>query len=136
VHGVAHSPALRALAATQARLVSVYRRLPASDPTIPVGDLAIWLRVFLLELRQMMDTAYRVAVITDVYQQSTHLNRLVAEVQQIERQIADDLAQRLMAADGDTRNELLNRRLTALRECAHELASLEGTRTSAGSDRP
>jgi len=131
VQRVVRHPALRALAATQARLVSVYRQLPVSDRTVPVNDLAIWLRVFLAELRQMMDTAYRVAVITDAYGRSAHLDRLAAEVQQLETQIADDITQRLLGYDGGAHDEVLNRRLAMLRSCARELASLEGERTSA-----
>ncbi len=63
---------LAVLAATQSRLISLYRQMPAQS------DLTIWLGAFLRELRAIMDTAYRVAVVTQVYGQTAHLERLVA----------------------------------------------------------
>ena len=134
VRCVVRQPALQALAATQARLLAVYQRLPVSDRTAPVSEIAIWLKVFLLELRQMMDTAYRVALVTDVYGHSPHLDRLVADVQQIEAQLADDITRRLLGADGELRDDVLNRRLEMLRQCARELAGLATAPTSAPSD--
>jgi hypothetical protein len=132
VYQVTQQPALRALAATQARLLSVYRRLPAHDRAAPVGEIAVWLRVFLLELRQMMDTAYRVALVSDLYGHSRYLDQLVAEVQAIEAQIADDIARRLLGTDGPRHDEALGRRLALLRQCARELTSLEAAPRSAG----
>jgi hypothetical protein len=116
--------ALRALAAVQQRLVAVYRRLPAGDAAVPVGDAALWLRVFLLELRRLMDGAYRAAVITAAYGPTDHLDRLVAEVEAIEAQIVDDLTRQLLGGAGAGRTDRLNRRLAALRECAGEFAAI------------
>src|SRR3712207_1775769 len=65
---------LAALVATQARLVAIYHQLPIAS------DSAVWLRTFLVELRQIMDTAYRVALVTRVYGQTTPLDLLVDEV--------------------------------------------------------
>jgi ABC-type amino acid transport substrate-binding protein len=108
-------PALLALAATQGRLLSIYQQMPAHS------DLAIWVRAFLNELREIMDTAYRVALVTEVYGQPALLDRLIAEVQQIETQVAEQVAQRLLARDGDAQQELLDGRLAALRMCMREL---------------
>src|SRR5262245_15141673 len=74
---VARSAALAALVATQARLLSVYEQAPAQS------DLVVWLGPFLRELREIMDTAYRVAAITQPYGPSPQLERLVAEVQEV-----------------------------------------------------
>ncbi len=112
------SAPLRELAATQARLIAMYQQMPAQS------DLAIWLYAFLKELREIMDTAYRVTAITHVYGRTSPLERLVAEVQQIESQLADHVVQRLLARDGDTRSELLEGRLEALRLCVRELATM------------
>lgn len=118
------SPALLALAATQSRLLSIYRQIP------PQSDLAVWVRTFLNELREIMDTAYRVALVTELYGQPALLDRLIAEVQQIETQVAEQVAQRLLARDGDAQQELLDGRLAALRMCMRELALVSevGTR--------
>jgi hypothetical protein len=112
------SSQLAALTTTQARLHSIYAQLP------PHSDLAIWLRAFLNELREIMDTAYRVAVITQVYGQPADIDRLIAEVQQIEAEVAGHVARRLLARDGDAQHELLEGRLAALRMCVRELATL------------
>jgi hypothetical protein len=133
-HEATRLPALRKLAATQARLHAVYHRLPSSDPTLQVGEVAIWLRVFLVELRRMMDAAYRVALIADVYRQADHLDRLAAEVAELESQIADDIAQVLLGHQGAVRNEALSRRLGALRECAGELGRMAGAPATPGDD--
>ena len=111
--------ALAALAATQARLLSAYEQVP------PHSDLAIWLRAFLHELREIMDTAYRAAVIAHVYGRPVPLDRLVGEVAQIEAQLAGQIVERLLARDGDTHDELLDGRLATLRLCVRELASVE-----------
>ena len=110
--------ALAALAATQSRLASVERQVP------PQSDLSIWLCAFLNELRAIMDTAYRVTVITEIYGQPAQLDRLVAEVQQIEAEIAEHVARRLLARDGDVHAELLDGRLATLRMCVRELAGV------------
>jgi hypothetical protein len=109
---------LAALAAIQSRLAALERQLPAQS------DASIWLRAFLHELRQIMDTAYRVVVITEIYGQPAQLDRLVAEVQQIEAQVAEQIARRLLARDGDTHDELLDGRLATLRLCVRELANM------------
>jgi hypothetical protein len=109
--------ALAALAATQARLASIERQIQ------PQSDLSIWLRAFLHELREIMDTAYRVTVITEIYGRPAQIERLVAEVQQIEAEIAEHVARRLLARDGDAHDELLDGRLATLRLCVRELAS-------------
>jgi hypothetical protein len=108
---------LAALAATQTRLATIYRQLPAQS------DLTIWLRAFLDELREIMDTAYRLRVITKVYGKPAQLDRLVEEVQEIERQVAEQVARRLLARDGDSQQELLDGRLATLRLCMRELGS-------------
>ena len=109
---------LVALAATQSRLASIERQVP------PQSDLSIWLCAFLSELRAIMDTAYRVTVITEIYGHPAQLERLVAEVQQIEAEIAEHVARRLLAHDGDAQAELLDGRLATLRMCVHELAGV------------
>ena len=109
---------LAALAATQSRLTSIERQVP------PQSDLSIWLCAFLDELRAIMDTAYRVTVITEIYGQPAQLDRLVAEVQQIEAEIAEHVTRRLLARDGDAQAELLDGRLATLRMCVRELAGV------------
>ncbi len=109
---------LAALVATQARLLSLYEHVP------PHSELAVWLRPFLVELRAIMDTAYRVTVITQIYDRPAPLDRLVAEVQQIESQLADHAVQQLLARDGDAQQELLDGRMETLRLCVRELASV------------
>ena len=113
---LARGGALAALAATQARLAAIQQQVP------PQSDLAIWLGAFLNELRAIMDTAYRVTVITEIYGRPAQIDRLVAEVQQIESEIADHVARRLLARDGDAQAELLDGRLATLRMCVRELA--------------
>jgi hypothetical protein len=110
--------ALAALALTQSRLASIEQQVPAQS------DLSIWLRAFLKELRSIMDTAYRVTVITEVYGRQAQLDRLVAELQQIEVEIVEQVARRLLARDGDAQAELLDGRLATLRMCVHELAGI------------
>lgn len=124
-------PALLALAATQGRLLSIYQQIPAHS------DLAIWVRAFLGELREIMDTAYRVALVTEVYGQPALLSQLIAEVQQIETQVAEQVAQRLLARDGDAQQELLDGRLAALRMCTRQLALVSelGTRGLPGTSQ-
>lgn len=114
------SGALAALAATQTRLLSVYEQAPAQS------DLAVWLGPFLRELREIMDTAYCVVVITQPYGSPPQLERLVAEVQEVEAQIAGHAVQLLLARDGDAEQELLDGRLAALRMCASELGRVAG----------
>lgn len=114
-HDVVNHPALQALAATQARLLSIYSGLS------PASDTARLLHSFLNELRALMDLAYRTALVTRAYGQSTQLDKLVVEVQQIEKELADYVIERLLAYEGDGQMALLTSRLEALRACAHEL---------------
>jgi hypothetical protein len=107
---------LAALAATQARLTALEGRLP------PHSDQRIWLRTFLSELRQIMDTAYHVAAIAEVYGQMAQLERLADEVRGIEAEVADHVTRRLLARDADAHDELLDGRLATLRLCLRELA--------------
>jgi hypothetical protein len=118
------SGALAALAATQGRLASIERQIP------PKSELAIWLRAFLYELREIMDTAYRVTLITEIYGRPAEIERLVVEVQQAEAEIAQHVGHRLLARDGDAHNELLDGRLATLRLCARELACAPRTPSS------
>ena len=76
------------------------------------------------ELRAIMDTAYRVTVITEIYGRPAQIDRLVAEVQQIEAEIAEHVARQLLARDGDAQAELLDGRLATLRMCVRELAGV------------
>jgi hypothetical protein len=115
-HDLTSSGSLAALAETQRRLVSMYRQLPVQS------DLTIWLRTFLGELREIMDTTYRVTVIMQIYGKPVEIDRLVAEVQQIEVQVAEHVTKQLLSHDADAHNELLNGRLATLRMCARELA--------------
>lgn len=117
-HEVVRSSTLVTLAATQSRLLAMYEQVPARS------DLAIWLRAFLREFREIMDTAYRVAVITHIYGQSVQLDQLVIEVQHMEQQLADHVVQRLLARDGDAQTDELNTRLATLRLCVRELAGV------------
>jgi len=109
---------LAALAATQARLLTMCRHMRTES------DAAIWLRTFLHELREIMNTAYRVAVITEGYGRQAALDRLVAEVEQIERDIAEQISRRLLQRDEDAHAELLAGRLATLELCARELSLL------------
>lgn len=122
IREVTSSGKLTTLAATQLRLLSIYEQLPAQS------ELSVWLRAFLQEFREIMDTAYRVAVITRAYGQPTQLEQLVDEVRELERQLADHVVQRLLARDGDAQAELLNGRLATLRLCVRELAGLAEVR--------
>lgn len=110
--------ALADLASTQARLAAITLQLSFQS------ELAIWMRSLLGELRQILDTAYRVAVITELYGQPPQIERLAAQVQQIESQVAAHVTERLLAQDADAQAELLEARLAALRMYARELAKL------------
>lgn len=109
------TPGLAGLAATQARLLAIYRGLP------PESELAVWLFAFLRELRAVMDTAYRAAAVAQLYGQEPPLDALQAEVARIEADLAAQLARRVLDRDGDTQRELLEGRLAALRLCARQL---------------
>jgi hypothetical protein len=115
---------LAELAAVQARLSALALRLP------PHSDQRIWLQTFLDELREIMDTAYRASLIAQIYGQPAGLDRLVAEVRQIEAEAAANVTQQLLARAGDAHDELLDGRLAALRLCARELAGLAAVRSS------
>jgi hypothetical protein len=118
---------LAALAATQARLAALESRLP------PRSDQRIWLRTFLAELREIMDTAYHVAAIAAVYGHMAQLERLAAEVRGIEAEVADHVTRRLLAREGDAHDELLDGRLATLRLCLRELANLADVHTPVAS---
>lgn len=109
---------LAALALTEARLALLHAQLPA------YSDLAPWLAVFRAELRHLMEMAYRVMVITEVYGQPAALDSIVAEVQGLEEQLAHDLAQHLLVREGDTQQVQLEARLATLRLCGQELAGV------------
>jgi hypothetical protein len=107
---------LAALAATQARLLAIYERAPAQS------DLTVWLRPFLTELRAIMDTAYSAAAIGQPYGGHPQLERLVAEVQAIEAQVAEQAIRVLLAQGAGQQGEPIEGRLATLRLCARELA--------------
>ncbi|NJM07580.1 hypothetical protein HC891_17430 [Candidatus Gracilibacteria bacterium] len=107
---------LSALVATQARLISMYAQLPHES------ELAVWVRAFLLELRQIMDSAYRVASVAVLYDQTTQLDSVVSEVQRIEAQLAETAMQRMLNAQSDIDTERFETRLAVLRRCVKELA--------------
>ena len=115
---------LAELATVQARLAALAMRLP------PHSDQRVWLQTFLGELREIMDTAYRAALVAQVYGQPAGLDRLVAEVRQIEAEAATNVTQRLLTREGDTQGELLDGQMAALRLCARELAGLAAARSS------
>jgi hypothetical protein len=116
---------LAALAAIQARLLAIYEQTPNQS------DLAIWLQLFLSELRGIMDTAYRVAAISSAYGPHPRLDRLVADVQAIEAEIADHAIQLVLASNGDSEQEWLSARMATLRMCASELAQAAESRALA-----
>ncbi len=109
---------LAAFGATQTRLLAMYRQLPSE------GDTTVWLRIFLCELRAIMDNAYYVALVTDSYERSPIFDWLVVELQQIETEIAGQIAECLLLQEGDAQQELLAGRLASLRMCARELTTL------------
>lgn len=112
---------LAALALTQTRLLSLYEQLP------PQSSTAVWIHAFLTELRGTMDTAYRVAAITRAYGSTTKLDPLVAEVQQIETRLADQVVNQLMNRDDNAGGwEQLNGRLAVMRRYVNELGNAQG----------
>jgi hypothetical protein len=114
---------LLALAAIQGRLLSIYQQLPVGS------EMGLWLEPFLNELREIMNTAYRVLVITEVYGRPARLEGLIAEVEQLEAQVAEHITHRLLAREGDAQEELLEARLAMLRLCMEELGEVpEGER--------
>jgi hypothetical protein len=116
---ITRSDPLIALTAAQKRILIMYEQVP------PHSDMATWLYTFLQELREIMDTAYRVALIAQVYQRPASLDWLVAEVRQTEEQLADHVMERLLVQDGDAQRELLDLRLASLRKCVRELINAE-----------
>jgi len=115
VQELTRSGPLASLATTQARLLAVYAQLPAHS------EGAVWLNSFLGELRQVMDVAYRAAGIAQLYGGSTQLERLAAEVQAVEAQLAERLVKRALRNDGDLDEADLDARLAVLRGCVREL---------------
>jgi len=71
-----------------------------------------------------MDTAYRVALISQVYGQPEQLERLLDEVREIEAGVAEHVSRWMLAHDGAAQDELLAGRMATLRLCVRELASL------------
>jgi len=106
---------LASLAMTQTRLLAVYAQLPTHS------EGAVWLNSFLGELRQVMDVAYRAAGIAQHYGGSARLDRLAAEVQAVESQLAERLVKRALRNDGDLDEAELDSRLAVLRGCVREL---------------
>jgi hypothetical protein len=104
--------ALALLVATQSRLLTVYERLPARSP------LAGWLANFLHELRGLMDTAYQIAAVTEVYGSLPQLEELAQRVQEIEHGLANAIVRQLMHPDPDAVHQL-NPYLDALRQVMH-----------------
>lgn len=123
VQEVVRSGPLQTLVATQARLVSIYRQLPAES------DLANWLRAFLYELREIMDTTYQIRVIMQMYGQPAQLDRLILEVEEIEAQVAEQVVHKLLTPETNTidRRAVLDSQLANLRSCVRELATMAST---------
>lgn len=106
------------LAATQRRLLKVYQQLP------PRSEAAVWLAAFLGELRATMDSAYRVASVTAIYDNETPLARLVSEVRQFEHQLVDRVVQQMLSSGKDFDSEQLDARLATLRRYTQEMGAL------------
>jgi hypothetical protein len=111
------SEPLSALVATQTRLLSVYAQLPHQS------ELSVWVRAFLLELRQIMGSAYRVAGVAMLYDKIGQLDTVVSEVQCIEAQLAEAAVQGLLDAQSDVDTERFETRLAVLRRRVKELAT-------------
>lgn len=116
---------LAELAAVQTRLIAIYQQLPLQSAS------AIWLGTFLQELREIMDTAYRVTVATEDYGPSPLLDWLILEVEQIEQELSSKIAERLFLREGDGAGEPLTGRLATLRMCVREMSSFAGGATGA-----
>lgn len=108
---------LAELEAVQSRLLTLYRHLP------PRSDAAIWLRTFLRELREIMDSAYRVALVGAIYGHAAPLTPLISEILRAEQEIVAHIERRLLFHEADAQAEMLEGRLAALRMCARELAT-------------
>ncbi len=106
---------LKALAAVQARLLSVHAQLPR------YSELAVWIWAFLRELRPIMDSAYKAASVARLYSQTAPLDGLVREVETIEQEIAERVVKRLLSTEADVGDDSLDAHLAVLRRYAHEL---------------
>lgn len=122
-HALTRSGPLAALASAQARLMAMYAQLPADS------SLGLWLLAFLKELRDIMNTAYRVVAINAAYGPPPQLERLVGEVERTEREIAAHVTAHLLGSGGGE-NGFLDEQVAMLRFCAQELANLSGTPAS------
>jgi hypothetical protein len=112
---------LQALTAVQQRLLLIYDQAPARS------DLTIWLKLFLVELRAIMDVAYRVAPLMQLYGKNQQLDQLVLEVQLIETQIAECSISSLLQQAPDQQLNMLESRLATLRLCTKQLGETVGT---------
>lgn len=108
------------MTAIQARLVSIVQQLP------PQTDLAIWLHQSLVELREIMNLAYRAVVVTQAYGPPPQLAQLIVELHALEEQIIVRIGQQLLARGNGVHHELLSGRLATLWMCARELSRLSG----------
>lgn len=106
---------LKALAAVQARLLSVHAQLPRHS------ELAIWIWSFLRELRPIMDSAYKAASVAKLYSQQSPLDNLVREVEAIEKEIAERVVKRLLSSEADVDEDSLDAHLAVLRRYAREI---------------
>jgi len=113
-----HAGPLADLAATQLRLLKVYRQLP------PRSEASVWLWAFLGELRAIMDSAYRVAGVTTIYGDESPLVRVAAEVHQFEHQLVDRVVQQMLHAGDGFDSGLLDARLATLRRFTQEMGAL------------
>jgi hypothetical protein len=130
---VAQHPALQTLAAVQTRLATMRRQIPPGHPSPALGEVAIWLQVLLIELRDIMNVAYQVVAITGGHRRSPHLEAIVAEVQQIEEQVVETVTARLLARGEASVDDSLTLRLQNLRRSAAELRGLaDGRPAEAG----
>lgn len=115
---------LKALAAVQARLLSVHAQLPRQS------ELAVWIWSFLRELRPIMDSAYKAASVAKLYSQSSPLDSLVREVESIEKEIAERVVKRLLSTEAAVDDDGLDVHLAVLRRYAHELTEGAVSRTA------
>lgn len=90
----------------------------------PQSEEAIWLSTFLRELRPLIDTAYKVAVATRPYGSPAGLDALGAEVEQIETEVAAQIARRMLGRATDVDHDLLDARLATLHMYARQLAEI------------
>jgi hypothetical protein len=114
-HMLTQSGPLAELATIQKRLIAMSRQLS------PQRDLSPWLSLFLVELREVMDRAYRVAVIAQVYAQPSRLETLVRMVQQIELEIVRRTKRSLIYQESRAETLPLFAHFASLRMFAQEM---------------